>query len=105
MSRIGGSLTQAIVPGAIEDGEVESKLSKGGRKARGDLQVAVIEVLDELAKIDVALNLAELEWKKAEEKHKREVSNWSQKRTVAAAKLRDATEAVAKRQVPGSTQQ
>ena len=96
-------MTQAIVPGEIEDGEVEPKPSKGGRKARSDLQVALIEASDELAKIDVALNLAELEWKKAEEKHKRELLKWGQQRATAAAKLRSATEAIAKRQVPGTS--
>jgi hypothetical protein len=91
---------EAIVPGTIETGVPDK--GKSGRKARSELQVALIEASDELAKIDVALNLVELEWKKADEKHRCEVAKLSQKRATATAKLRASTEAIAKRQVPGS---
>jgi len=98
-------MTQSIVPGEIETGVPEPKIQgKSGRKARSELQVALIEASDELAKIDVKLNLAELAWKKAEEDHKREVAKWSQRRTAAAAKLKTASDAMAKRQVPGSSE-
>lgn len=99
-------MTQGIGEiGEIETGVPDPKSpGKSGRKARSELQMALIEASDELARIDTKLNLAELAWKKADEEHKREVARWSQQRTAAAAKLQTATTALAKRQVPGSAE-
>lgn len=79
------------------------RANKPGRKPKSEAQRAVESAADEIQKIDTALNLAEIERSEAVAKHKREVAALAQQRQSAVAKLRAATESLAKRVIPGIT--
>lgn len=79
----------------------EAPTARPGRKPKSDAQRAVEEAAAEISKIDTALNLAAIRQRDANELYRKEVGGLSTMRSTAVARLRAATDALARRVLPG----